>query len=77
MKVVYHPRYAEVYSSDPAAKAGRMESALREVSPLFELVTPGPAAVEDLTLVHSPRHVEDVRRMGLTYDIALLAAGGA
>ena len=54
-----------------------MESALREVSPLFELVTPGPAAVEDLTLVHSPRHVEDVRRMGLTYDIALLAAGGA
>ncbi len=24
MKVVYHPRYAEVYSSDPAAKAGRM-----------------------------------------------------
>ena len=77
MKVVYHRRYEEVYASDPAAKAGRMESIMREISPHFEVVMAEPATVEDLRLVHSGRHIEDIQRMTLTYEIALLATGGA
>ena len=77
MKVVYHQRYQEVYASDPAAKAGRMESIIEEVSPHFALVAPEPANVEDIGLVHSGNHIEYIQRMALTYEIALLAAGGA
>ncbi len=77
MKVVYNPRYQEVYAGDPAAAPGRMESILKEVSPHYEFVTPEPASVEDIKLVHSDWHVANVQKMGLTYEIALLAAGGA
>jgi acetoin utilization deacetylase AcuC-like enzyme len=77
MKVVYHPRFEEVYSSDPAAKAGRMESITREVFPYFEMVMAEPATADDLRPVHSDRHIEDIKSMGLTYEVALLAAGGA
>ena len=77
MKIVYHPRFEEVYSSDPAAKAGRMESIIREVSPHFEMVMAEPATEDNLRLVHSDWHIEDINRMGLTYEVALLAAGGA
>ena len=77
MKVVYHRRYEEVYASDPAARAGRMNGIVKEVLPFFELVMPEPAAVGDIGLVHSDEHIKDVQRMILTYDIALLSAGGA
>jgi len=66
MKVVYHPRFEEVYNSDPAAKAGRMESITREVFPYSEMVMAEPAMVDNLRLVHSDWHIEDIRRMGLT-----------
>ena len=65
MKVVYHPRFEEVYNSDPAAKAGRMESITREVLPYFEMVMAEPATVDNLRLVHSDWHIEDIRRMTL------------
>lgn len=77
MKIVYHPRYEEVYETDPASAPGRMESILEEVSPHFEPITPEPAKTEDIQLVHTDEHIEDVRRRGLTYEIALLAVGGA
>lgn len=77
MKVVYHPRYEEVYSNDPAAAAGRMQSILKEISPHFEMIMAEPATVDQISLVHSNEHIGYVRSMGLTYDIALLAAGGA
>lgn len=77
MKVVYHPRYQAVYDTDPAATAGRMESILSEVSPHFEIVSAKPAAVDDIRLVHTDEHIRYIRGMGLTYEIALLAAGGA
>jgi acetoin utilization deacetylase AcuC-like enzyme len=77
MKIVYHPRYQEVYASDPAAKAGRMESILKEVSPHFELLTPEPASIDDIKLTHTDWHITDIQRMRETYEVALLAAGGA
>ena len=77
MKVVYHPRYREVYAGDPAAAAGRLESSLKEVSSRFELVTPQPASVEDILLVHHGLHIQRIERDPLLYEIALLSAGGA
>ena len=77
MKVVYHKRFKEVYSPDPAAATGRMESIRKELTGHFEFVQPEPAEIEDLKLVHSDLHIRNIQRMGLTYDIALLAAGGA
>jgi acetoin utilization deacetylase AcuC-like enzyme len=77
MKVVYHPRYLEVYTGDPAAAPGRIESILSELSPHYELVIPEPASVEDIKLVHTEWHIADIQRMRHTYEVALLAAGGA
>lgn len=77
MKVIYHPRYEEVYAGDPAAAAGRMESILKEVSPHFELVTPEPATVDDVRLVHSEQHIRNIQQKPLAHELALLAAGGA
>ncbi|MFO8009247.1 MAG: histone deacetylase family protein [Dehalococcoidia bacterium] len=77
MKVVYHPRYEEVYTSDPAAEPGRMEAIREEISEIFEVVTPEPASPNDLSLVHNERHIKDIQSRGLIYELALLAAGGA
>jgi len=77
MKVVYHERFTEVYCQDSAAAVGRMESVCKELVGHFEFVQPQPAKIEDLELVHSDSHISNIQRMGLTYDIALLAAGGA
>jgi acetoin utilization deacetylase AcuC-like enzyme len=77
MKVVYHERFTGGYSQDPAAAAGRMESICKELVGYFEFVQPQPAKVEDLMLVHSDSHIRNIQRTGLTYDMALLAAGGA
>lgn len=77
MKVVYHNRYADVYSSDPASMPGRMESILDELRDDFQFVTPEAASEEDLRLVHGDGHIEHVKRLGSTYQVALLAAGGA
>jgi acetoin utilization deacetylase AcuC-like enzyme len=77
VKVVYHERYREVYASDPAAQPGRMESILKELREDFEFVTPEPASDEDVLLVHGRGHVENVKTHRLTYEIALLAVGGA
>jgi len=77
VRVVYHERYREVYSSDPAAQPGRIESIQEELSGRFEFVEPEPAREEDLLLVHGKGHVDYVRAHKLTYDIAVLATGGA
>jgi acetoin utilization deacetylase AcuC-like enzyme len=77
VKVVYHKKYCEVYASDPAAQSGRMESIYKELRGHFEFVVPEPASEEDILLVHGKSHVENVKAHPLTYEIALLAVGGA
>ncbi len=77
MKVVYHERYTDVYSSDPASMPGRMESIYDELRDHFEFVTPEPASEEDLRLIHGDEHIERVKRLGPTYQVAILAVGGA
>ena len=77
MKVVYHERFREVYSSDPAAMPGRIESVYDELCGRFEFVQPQSASEEDLRLVHGDSHIDWVKRHGLVYEVAVLAVGGA
>jgi len=77
MKVIFHPRFYEVYTSDPAASKGRMESITRELENKFEFIKPDPASEKDLELVHGKNHIQSVKRNSLIYEIANLAAGGA
>jgi acetoin utilization deacetylase AcuC-like enzyme len=76
MKVVYHEDFNQVYTSDPAASAGRIRAVETALEGKVTYVKPEPAAKEDILQVHTPNHVSAVERKGL-YDIAALSAGGA
>ena len=76
MKVFFHPDFYQVYTSDPAAAAGRMESIVDTISPHYEFLEPTPAGEEAIAAVHTSSHIERVRDRGL-YNIAALAAGAA
>jgi acetoin utilization deacetylase AcuC-like enzyme len=76
MKIVFHEDFYKVYTSDPAASAGRMESIVAAIESNVEFVEAQPVSQKDIEVVHTKTHIESVRRSGL-YDIAALAAGGA
>ncbi len=76
MKIVFHPEYLKVYANDPAASTGRLECILKEIEGDYEFVTPKPASLDDVLLVHTSFYVEEVKAEGV-YDIAVLAVGGA
>jgi acetoin utilization deacetylase AcuC-like enzyme len=76
MKIVFHEDFYKVYTSDPAASAGRMESIVAAIESNVEFVEAQPVSQKDIEVVHTKTHIESVRRRGL-YDIAALAAGGA
>jgi acetoin utilization deacetylase AcuC-like enzyme len=77
MKIVFHPRYMEVYTSDPAAASGRIEPILKELEGSYDLIEPQAASEDDLSLVHVRSHIDSIKRDRQVYDIACLAAGGA
>lgn len=76
MKVVFHEAFYEVYTSDPAAAAGRMEAVVGVIEPHATFIDAEPAAEEAIAAVHSESHIASVRRRGL-FDVSALAAGGA
>jgi len=76
MKVVYHEDYNEVYSSEPASAAGRIQAIEIALRGKVTFVEPDPATREDIVKVHTPEHIKSVEREGV-YEIAALAAGGA
>jgi acetoin utilization deacetylase AcuC-like enzyme len=76
MKVVYHEDYNEVYTSDPASAAGRIQAIEIALYGKVNFITPLPATREDILQVHTTEHVKSVEREGV-YEIAALAAGGA
>ncbi|ESP62495.1 Deacetylase [Smithella sp. ME-1] len=76
MKVIYHEDYNEVYSTDPASAAGRIQAVEIALRGKVTFVTPIAATQEDILKVHTPEHIRSVEREGV-YDIAALAAGGA
>jgi acetoin utilization deacetylase AcuC-like enzyme len=76
MKVIFSHSFYPVYTSDPAAAAGRIEAVMNALPPDVELVEAEPADESQIALAHTAGHIDDVRREGL-YEIAALAAGGA
>jgi acetoin utilization deacetylase AcuC-like enzyme len=76
MKVVFHEDFYKVYTTDPAASAGRMESIVAVIESRVEFVEAQPATQKDIEAAHTKTHIDSVRQSGL-YDIAALAAGGA
>jgi acetoin utilization deacetylase AcuC-like enzyme len=77
MKVLFHRKFLDYYTSDPAAAAGRLTPAVNELQKHYTLIEPEPATESDLLLVHTPRHLEDVRHDSSVYNMALLAAGAS
>jgi acetoin utilization deacetylase AcuC-like enzyme len=76
MKVVFHENFYKVYTFDPAAAAGRLESVVEVIEPRVEFITAQPATTKEILSVHGKAHIDSVRRRGL-FDISALAAGGA
>ena len=77
MKVIFHPRFYEVYTSDPAAASGRMEPMVKALEKEFEFIEPTPASERDLERVHGKNHVQSVKGESQVYEVGILAAGGA
>ena len=77
MKVIFHKRFYEVYTHDPAAVPGRMEAIVKVLEGEFEFTEPGAASDRDIERVHGREHVRSVKGDGLVYEIGCLAAGGA
>jgi len=76
MKVLFDEYFYTVYTRDPAAEPGRMESVIRALPEYAEVVRPDYASEKQILLAHTRHHVDDVKRQGL-YDVAALAAGAA
>jgi len=77
MKVIFHPRFYEVYTSDPAAAAGRMEPMVKALEKEFEFIEPEAASERDLVRVHGKNHIQSVKGEPQVYEVGILAAGGA
>jgi acetoin utilization deacetylase AcuC-like enzyme len=76
MKVIFHEDFYQVYTSDPAAAAGRLEAVVAVIAPEVEFLTSEPASLEDIASVHTEALIESIKGQGL-FPIAALAAGGA
>lgn len=77
MKIIFHERFYEVYTADPAASAGRMEPIIAAVGKEFEVMPPSPASDQDLALVHTHSHIQSIKRHPEIYEVAALSVGGA
>jgi len=77
MKIIFHPRFYEVYTSDPAAAPGRMEAIVKALEKEFEFIEPELATERDLERVHGRQHIQSVKGDPQVYEVGILAAGGA
>ena len=77
MKIIFHDKYFDVYSGDPASAEGRLDRAYGILKENFDFVQPEPAREEDLLLVHSQAHVSHVEHDTHLFEVASLAVGGA
>ncbi len=79
MKIVFHEKYYNSeYAWDPAASVGRLEGIMDKISENkeFEIITPNPATDEDILRAHTHRHLQNIKRDKLLFELATLAAGG-
>jgi acetoin utilization deacetylase AcuC-like enzyme len=77
LKIVFHEKYFDVYSGDPASAEGRLDRAYKALKENFEFVQPEPAREEDLLLVHSQAHISPIEQDTHLFEVASLAVGGA
>ncbi len=80
MKIVFHERYYNSeYAGDPAASPGRLEGIMDVLSrnKEYEIITPTPAIEEDILRAHTKRHLQNIKKNELLFELASLAAGGA
>ena len=75
LKIVYSDKSEERYHTNPVEGPDRARLSAQELH-AYDFVEPLPASLEDVLRVHTPEHVELVRRKGML-EPALLAAGGA
>ncbi|MFX1286007.1 MAG: histone deacetylase family protein [Promethearchaeota archaeon] len=75
-QVIFHEDFYKVYTSDPAADAGRMEAIIKELYD-YKFINPKPSQDKDILLVHTEKHLSRVKGSRQVYPMALLAAGGA
>jgi len=61
MKVILHDDYYRVYTSDPAALAGSMESIVELIKPHLEFVKAQPAPEDQIAFAHDSAQIEYVR----------------
>ncbi len=61
MKVVFHDDFYQVYTTDPASAAGRMEAIVAEIENDVEFVNAVPAGQNDIARVHERTHIDSVR----------------
>jgi acetoin utilization deacetylase AcuC-like enzyme len=77
VKVIFHPRFYESYTPDPAAAPARMEPMVKALDKEFKFIEPGPATERDLERVHGRSHIQFVKGEHQVYEVGILAAGGA
>jgi acetoin utilization deacetylase AcuC-like enzyme len=77
MKVIFHKRFYEVYTRDPAAASGRMEPMVKALEGKHDFVEPESASEMDLERVHGRAHIQHVKKDLPVYEMGCLAAGGA
>ena len=70
MKVIFHDDFYQVYTSDPAAAAGRMEAVMDAIGSRVELIEAKPASEVQIALAHEAAQIESVRNMGLFHIAA-------
>lgn len=76
MKVIFSEDFYQVYTGDPAAAPGRIESVFNAIESHVEFVAAKQANRQNLAAVHSSNHIQLIENQGM-YEIASLAAGGA
>ncbi len=80
MQIVFHKKYHNShYALDPAASPGRLKGVLDVIksNKTYEIITPEPAKDVDIIKAHTKRHLGQIKRDTLLYDLASLAAGGS
>ncbi|MHA1271677.1 MAG: histone deacetylase family protein [Candidatus Helarchaeota archaeon] len=80
MKIVFHKKYFDVYTNDPAADGGRLEPIIKELKKYpneYEFVEPVPATEDDILRSHTLGHLKDIKTDGMVFEYAMLSAGGA
>lgn len=77
MKVIFHHRFYQVYTADPAAARGRMEAMVKALEGKYDFIEPEPASERDLERVHGKAHIQRIKAEPLVYELGCLAAGGA